>query len=166
LVQVQVLYLKAQAFMLQITVNPQVVKSPALVLRRKNPAQHALMLPTKGLSKIFYLWTPVLVCAGFIFFASSIPGSKVPGLFPYQDIAFHFIAYLLLALFFARAFKNTYVSVNVIKLIIFTFIFTLFYGISDEFHQMYVPGRNVSGFDLLIDGLGGFFGGLIYIWRK
>jgi len=123
-------------------------------------------MPTKDLNKIIYLWLPVLVCAGLIFIASSFPAPEIPGVFPYQDIAFHFIAYLFLALFFARALKNSNTSIKILKLLIFTFIFTVFYGISDEFHQMFVPGRSVSGFDVFIDGIGGFCGGLVYIWRR
>lgn len=35
-----------------------------------------------------------------------------------------------------------------------SWIFTVFYGIIDEFHQSFVPTRNMSIGDLLADGLG------------
>jgi VanZ family protein len=49
----------------------------------------------------------------------------------------------------------------VLKIILFTVIFGLVYGLSDEFHQLYVPGRSCSGFDLIIDTAGSFLGSLI-----
>ncbi len=35
---------------------------------------------------------------------------------------------------------------------------TILYGISDEFHQSFVPGRQPSWYDVLADGLGGLLG--------
>ncbi|PIS33500.1 MAG: VanZ family protein, partial [Candidatus Omnitrophica bacterium CG08_land_8_20_14_0_20_41_16] len=75
-------------------------------------------------------------------------------------------AYLTLALFFSRALKNTSLGISGIKIVIFTFIFAVFYGISDEFHQYFVPYRDASAFDVLIDGFGGFLGSLLYICLK
>ncbi len=37
---------------------------------------------------------------------------------------------------------------------------TIFYGLSDEFHQMFIPGRTGRLFDLLFDALGA----IIVIW--
>ena len=40
----------------------------------------------------------------------------------------------------------------------------VFYGLSDEWHQSFVPGRDASGFDLAIDALGASVGlGLVRI---
>lgn len=106
------------------------------------------------------LWLPVLLWMGFIFYASSIPGNEVPSLFPFQDIAFHLFIYLILSFFFARALKNTYFGITRAKIIVFTVIFGVIYGISDELHQAFVPYRTVSGLDLFIDTLGSFMGSL------
>jgi VanZ family protein len=38
------------------------------------------------------------------------------------------------------------------------------YGITDEYHQLFVPGRNASGWDILADGLGGFLAALMLFW--
>lgn len=111
-------------------------------------------------------WFPVFACMAVIFYASSIPGKSIPGLFKFQDIVFHFVAYLILSFFLARALKNVNPAISFLKLIVFTTILVTFYGISDEFHQSFVPGRSVSGFDVFIDFLGGFFGGLVLEWRK
>jgi len=98
---------------------------------------------------------------GFIFYTSSIPGTEIPPLFQGQDIVYHLLIYLLLAYFFSRAIKNTYEKISPLKVILFTLIFGILYGISDEFHQSFVPHRSVSGYDVFIDGVGSFIGGLI-----
>lgn len=104
------------------------------------------------------LWMPVLACMGFIFYASSIPGKDIPPLFPFQEILFHAFIYGLLAYFFSRALKKTNKNLNFKKIIYFTVAFGIIYGLSDEFHQMFVPNRCASGFDIFIDGIGSFIG--------
>ena len=121
-------------------------------------------MPTKR--AIFFLkyWSPVLVCMGIIFYAGSIPGRDIPPLFPYQDIVFHFVIYLLLALFFSRALSKTNKNLSIARIFIFTVVFALFYGTSDEFHQAFVPNRTVSAFDVIIDTLGALSGGMLSTW--
>jgi VanZ family protein len=99
---------------------------------------------------------------GFIFYFSSIPGSNIPGLFPYQDTVFHISIYALLAYFLARALKNTYPNLTLLKMILFTVLLGTLYGASDEFHQLFVPDRCVSAFDLFMDSIGSFMGSLFY----
>lgn len=110
-------------------------------------------------------WLPVIVWMCLIFFNSSIPGSSIPSLFQFQDIIFHLFAYFILALFFSRALKNTLPGINSFKIIFFTVIFSVVYGISDELHQVFVPDREFLGFDILVDGIGGFLGALIYSFK-
>ncbi len=110
--------------------------------------------------KFIKYWLPVLVFMGFIFYASSIPGSNIPSLFPFQDIAFHLFVYLILAFLFARALKNTYSNITPSKIILFTIIFGVAYGLTDELHQAFVPYRCVSSFDVFIDSVGSFIGSL------
>lgn len=112
------------------------------------------------------LWVPVLLNMGVIFYASSLPVSDIPPLFPFQDIVFHFLIYLILALFFARALRNSRPDTGFSRLVFSTAIFVLFYALSDEFHQSFVPDRFASGFDIFIDTLGGFAGSIIYSWRR
>lgn len=111
-------------------------------------------------------WFPVYACMGLIFYFSSLPAKDIPSLFAYQDIVFHLVIYGLLAYFFTRALKNTYGGLTLSKTLYFTVIFGVIYGLTDEFHQLFVPGRYMSVFDLLIDGVGSFTGGLIYPVRK
>lgn len=120
----------------------------------------------KKAASIIKSWLTVVACMGFIFFVSSQPQKDIPPLFSFQDVIYHTLAYLILALYFSRALKNTNPNIPALNLIIFTIIFGIVYGISDEFHQSFVPGRSVSGFDLFIDGIGSTAGGIIYLWPK
>lgn len=41
---------------------------------------------------------------------------------------------------------------------------TMLYGISDEYHQSFVPGRDVGALDVLADGVGGFLAVQVLLW--
>lgn len=56
----------------------------------------------------------------------------------------HFIAYAILALLGRWAGLNS----------ISALLLSLAYAVSDEFHQRFVPGRNGTPLDVIIDGLG------------
>lgn len=131
-----------------------------LALKRKRGAMAANI--NTNHFKFLNLWVPVFICMGFIFYASTIPGSNIPSLFPSQDIFFHMLAYIGLGFFFSRALKNTFSRLKRWHWVIFAACFGLLYGISDEFHQLFVPNRSVSGMDIFIDALGGLIGGLLY----
>jgi len=45
-------------------------------------------------------------------------------------------------------------------------LFCLAYGVSDEFHQSFVPGRHPDLLDLLADGLGAMSAILLLKWRS
>jgi len=122
--------------------------------------------PKKTLIFILKFWLPVLVCMGIIFYASSVPGSDIPSLFPFQDILFHFTIYMLLAVSFSRALKNTFLSLRLENIVILAVFFGLFYGLTDETHQLFVANRNFDSIDIFIDGLGSAIGSFIYPWLK
>ncbi len=112
-------------------------------------------------------WLPVLFWMGVIFFTSSIPGSCIPPLFFGQDVAYHSAIYLLLGFYFSRALKNTAAGLPSGKIILFTAIFGIIYGLTDEFHQIFVPLRSASVLDLLNDTLASLAGSLALVfWSK
>ena len=53
---------------------------------------------------------------------------------------------------FSPSFQNNMVLVLIVSLL---------YGLSDEFHQWFIPGRSATFGDVLADTLGGGFGGLL-----
>jgi len=98
---------------------------------------------------------PMLIVMGTIFFLSHQPGDVLymPPL-PWFDKVAHLAIYALLAISVLYGFfpllkekKFTTVTLSVV-------IFCVFYGISDEFHQSFIPGRFVSLGDVAADGAG------------
>lgn len=96
-------------------------------------------------------WIAVVTWMGVIFFASGqsqFPNLvKLPG---FQDIAGHFIAYGVLALLWRWALSGA----GVARPGRWAFVLTLLYGLSDEFHQSFVPGRHPDLLDIVTDAVG------------
>jgi len=122
--------------------------------------------PTTRAHVFIKVWLPLLAWMVFIFCVSSVPGRKIPTLFFYQDIAYHAAAYMVLALLFGRVLMSNGLSSGSARFILFVLIFGIVYGIIDEFHQRFVPGRQAALFDVSVDGLGSFIGSLFYRWQR
>lgn len=69
----------------------------------------------------------------------------------------HFSIYAALG-FFSFGFLSTYNCLKAIKISVISAIFVLFYAITDEIHQLFVPMRSGQISDVLLDTLGGIFG--------
>ncbi|MFH1413769.1 MAG: VanZ family protein [Candidatus Omnitrophota bacterium] len=108
----------------------------------------------------------MFLCMLVIFILSSIPGSEIPSIFLFQDVFAHLFIYFVLAWFFARALKNTDPKIKSAKVIIYTVLFGVLYGVTDEFHQAFVPYRYFSGMDMFFNGIGSLIGGLVNPVRK
>jgi VanZ family protein len=100
------------------------------------------------------LWLPVAVYMAAIFYASSL--SVIPGPVGYwfSDTVLHMACYGGLALVTVRALaggKRTGVTVGVV---IGAWLIATLYGVTDEWHQVYVPGRTPELRDLVNDAVG------------
>lgn len=97
--------------------------------------------------------------AVLIFLLSSQSGSDLKGaerffdFLPAADFFAHVALYFVLAVLVHAALR-AYLPERKNMLAIDTVMFCLLYGVSDEFHQAFVPGRSVSALDLLGDVLG------------
>lgn len=98
-----------------------------------------------------------------IFLLSSQPTLPVPVLFSGLDKLLHALCYGVLGFFLARSFSPPEVAAWR-RVVLLTVLVTA-YGITDEYHQSYVPGRNASIWDVLADGVGGFAAALIMHWH-
>lgn len=94
-----------------------------------------------------------------IFYLSSQPYIALAPDFSNSDKIMHVLAYGLLGGLFALALKPWKGTLSW-KLVGLITLFTIAYGISDEFHQSFVPGRDASVLDVIADGLGGFIAGV------
>ncbi len=109
------------------------------------------------------LWL-LIAWAGVIFAASSVPGKAMPPIGE-TDWILHSGEYLVLGLL-----TSSYASGRGLKSLKYHLISLLgcvAYGMSDELHQFFVPGRYPSWGDVMADSLGAMVGVSIYwFWKN
>lgn len=111
-------------------------------------------------------WIPLCLYAGVIFYMSSL-AKPLPEIdMPQFDKVLHLIEYSVFGFLAARAFRNSTNEMFIRNCAIIGIAITLLYGISDEIHQFFVPGRSFSIFDMLMDGIGGMIGVKLYVKYK
>jgi VanZ family protein len=94
-----------------------------------------------------------------VFYLSSQPSlPMLSGRFgTLQSHAGHFVEYAILALLLQWALRGTLSKENglgVSRAALWAFVIAVTYGLTDEVHQHFVPGRTMDPFDLLTDSLG------------
>lgn len=106
---------------------------------------------------IFYhLPWKVLMLA--IFIQSSISSIDMPDLgFSFQDKLLHFIVFGILAFLLVRSLKITKIKYFRNNYLYYAIFITGIYGIIDEIHQYFVPGRSSTFGDWLADVIGAIF---------
>jgi len=122
------------------------------------------------IKKSYNFWIyqgPAIGCALLIFILSSIPGDTLPSFnFSLEDKLQHMIAYSVMGFLLARAvlyqtrfpsWRDNYIPV--------VLIFGILFGISDEIHQYFVPGRVSDVMDLIADSIGIGLGLLVFRFR-
>jgi hypothetical protein len=97
-----------------------------------------------------------------IFLLSSQSSLPTIRLFSGTDLLAHAVFYGVLCVLLARSLTPPRVTTWKRVLLLTTLVTA--YGITDEYHQLFVPGRNASGWDILADGLGGFLAALMLFW--
>ena len=111
---------------------------------------------------IISLWFPVILQMGLIFFYSAQPsGSLVLEKFTLPGNIGHFGGYGLLGLLLYRAFGQGSMRWRV-GVAWKCVLVALIYAVSDELHQIFVPGRQASLYDIFID-LAGVIAALAFI---
>jgi VanZ family protein len=125
-----------------------------------------LISPLDALSKqlrrwpLLYYWLPLIVWMGAIFWLSSQPHPfdvSESWLESLLGVSGHVVGYAGLALLWwrtlvARSLASTRWTLPL------AFLLTLLYAASDEYHQTFVPGRDGTLADLLIDAVGAALG--------
>jgi len=110
--------------------------------------------------QLLYIWTPVLIWCGLIFWQSSrtlpVVGRTYNQDWLIKNLA-HVLEYFILYIFVFRSVNWQKEKVNYL----YPLIFIILYGISDEIHQSFVPGRTAWWGDVGFDTLGGLLAGLI-----
>lgn len=105
-----------------------------------------------------YFWTLALLAyCGLIYYLSDQSTLPVPMLFHAQDKLIHAAAYAGMAFLFwqaGRAWMLRYGLSGWRFLAIAGIVFCSLYGVSDEWHQSFIAGRDASVFDWVADTVG------------
>ena len=105
-----------------------------------------------------FRWIPVLAYAGLIFYLSSRPWPTPTELPPGTDKIIHVFMYAVLGFGLVWALRATRLKFHRSMVMWTAAVAALLYGISDEIHQGFVPGREPSVYDVIADGVGSFIG--------
>ncbi len=92
-----------------------------------------------------------LYCS-LIFWLSSRTSLPTPMLFMHQDKVLHTGAYFIMGILAWRVFHDYFNNQRTV--VIACICFCSLYGISDEWHQSMVPGRDADIWDWIVDTLG------------
>jgi VanZ family protein len=109
-------------------------------------------------NKNLFVYGPLWFYWVILFIATTIPGKYQPDL-GVSDKIEHFSAYMVLAVFLSLAytFQTKFKGISN-KPFLFTFLTIFGYGIIDETHQLFIPGRYCDWKDLTADVIGGLVG--------
>lgn len=99
-------------------------------------------------------WLAVVAWAGLIFFLSSQSQPHYPKGLSVQVLSTvgHLGAYFMLSGLFYTALRGS--GVSAARALWAAVLLAVLYGISDEWHQSFVPGRDASPVDLAVDFVG------------
>jgi len=113
------------------------------------------------LSRGLYRALPALFLMSAIFHASSftLPPDPSAGR---SDLLFHFSEFFALGLLTARMVAPNIGRVHSLQSFLLASSLVLGYGLADEIHQGFVPGRDPDLLDWLVDASGGLLGVLAY----
>ena len=98
-----------------------------------------------------------------LFYLSHQPSLETPMLFPLQDKVLHAGVYAVLGLLLLTAQPRQAQGYNWRQVGISTLIASL-YGLSDEIHQYFVPGRSTEVLDWVADTLGALMAASLLAW--
>lgn len=109
------------------------------------------------------LWLPLVAWMGLIFCLSAQPDLPHPSngwLDWLMSSVAHLLLFAVLAILWARALgqgRRSWLTALAL---------TLSYALSDEFHQIFVPGRHADPLDLAFDALGAVSGLAGWVWLR
>ena len=112
---------------------------------------------------VYRLYLPAIIYMAGIFLLSCSHGMNLPFIDkPSVDKLYHIVLYAPLGYLIIRAFEQG-LRLYGKKLILWGIVITILFGWSDEIHQLFVPGRYYSYWDLLADSIGAVLGTWIYL---
>jgi VanZ family protein len=117
-----------------------------------------------GQVPVAFRWLSVVLWAGMIFVLSNQPGlhaSEDPGVDrPLRHVA-HVVVYAVLTVLIGWALARARAPSR--RVVVIAGALAFLYGITDEWHQTFVPSRSGRPEDLIWDGIGVLIGGTL-LW--
>ncbi len=108
-------------------------------------------------------WLPVIVLCAVIFWQSGHATPRILPRWPHQDKLLHCVVYGLLGALWVRAFSSLKGFHSRRCLLLAGIALATLFGLSDEWHQSFVPARTADAADLLADFVGSLIGSWFYI---
>ena len=118
--------------------------------------------------KIYLIYIPLTVYWITLLIFTSLPSSSLPAVAisdKFEHLGAFFILSILLSLALRFQNKNKYLKQN---FLVASIVITSFYGVLDELHQYFIPGRYTEFLDWFADTLGAVIGVIIvgYLIKK
>jgi len=110
------------------------------------------------LKNFIFCWLPLILYCLFVYIQSDYPSPESLPSFELSDKLYHLAGYAVMGVLFYRAYQTLPFKDNIHLLMLFSIISTSLYGISDEIHQSFVPYRDGSLLDAIVDILGAVCG--------
>ena len=119
-------------------------------------------------NKKLLVYTPLVVYWLILFVATTLPAASMPS-FGVVDKVNHLSAYFILAilLFLTLLFQQK-IPLTKNRVAAYALIICSLYGMLDEVHQIFIPGRSAEFLDFLADACGALLGVLLmnYLVKK
>ena len=114
--------------------------------------------------RLFRVWGPAAALMAAFFVVSAMPGPpRLPG--AVSDVTAHFLAYGLLGAAMLRGVTGAEWARTSLRGALLAAALGAAYGLTDELHQAFVPGRSPELRDAAADALGSAAGaGLVWAW--
>lgn len=120
------------------------------------------MITEKKIISFLQFQLPLIAWCVFVYTASSIPSKNIPALGANVDKIIHFGVYGVLCWLAHVAFHHQQNIALRRYSLLAAVAFTVIFGLSDEFHQLYTPGRSAELLDIAADTFGGVVYSAIY----
>jgi VanZ family protein len=124
------------------------------------------LLPHRFTGSPAFAWLLVAFYCLLIFLQSAFPTpEKLPDIgIPGMDKLAHLLIYMILGLFFARAYAVSLPQILPVRWVfLLAWLSTALYGASDEVHQAFVAARSADAVDWLADAAGAALGAALYL---
>lgn len=123
----------------------------------------------KKINRVFlFIYLPLIIHWVTIFILTSLPSNKLPSA-EVSDKINHFLAFFVLGFFLNLTLKyQTKFSKLKKNILLITVIIAAGYGLLDELHQLFIPGRSAEVLDWLADFIGAISGNFLaeLIYRR